>query len=150
MVLVHQMGLANPKRPDARTEEGKAVQAKEPVRPFWPNYMVDELVAWYVLLAVLVVLASLFPAGLEDPANPLQTPNHVKPEWYFLGVYQMLKLVPRIVGILVPIVGVGTLLVWPFLDHNPEVLARRRKFAVGGATLILVALIVLTVVGYVS
>ena len=62
----------------------------------------------------------------------------------------MLKLVPRIVGILIPIVGVGVLVVWPFLDRSPEVLARRRKFAVGGATLILVALVVLTVVGYVS
>ncbi len=150
LVLVHQMGLASPKRPEPRTPEGKSALEDEPVRPFFPNYLVDELVAWYILLAILVVLASIFPAGLEDPANPLQTPQHVKPEWYFLGVYQMLKLVPRIVGILIPIVGVGVLVVWPFLDRSPEVLARRRKFAVGGATLILVALVVLTVVGYVS
>ncbi len=43
------------------------------------------------------------------------------------------------------------IVVWPFLDRNPEVLARRRKLAVGGATLVLIALVVLTsVVGYVS
>jgi quinol-cytochrome oxidoreductase complex cytochrome b subunit len=150
LILVHQMGLANPKRPDPRTPEARAEAAREPLRPFFPNYLVDEFIAWYVLLAVLVVLASIFPAGLEDPANPLQTPEHVKPEWYFLGVYQLLKVVPRIVGILVPIVGIALLAVWPFLDRNPEVLARRRIVAVGGATLVLVALVVLTVVGYVS
>ena len=151
LILVHQFGLASPKRPEPRTAEEKAAVAKEPVRPFFPNYLVDELVAWYVLLAVLVVLASLFPAGLEDPANPLQTPQHVKPEWYFLGVYQLLKLIPiKVVGIMIPIIAVGLLVIWPFLDRSREVLARRRKLAVGGATIVLLGLIVLTVFGYVS
>jgi ubiquinol-cytochrome c reductase cytochrome b subunit len=147
LILVHQMGLASPKRPDPRTPEARASLANEPVRPFFPNYLVDELVAWYVLLAVLVVLASLFPAGLEDAANPLQTPEHVRPEWYFLAVYELLKVVPRIVGIMTPIVAVGLLVLWPFLDRNPEVVARRRKLAVGGATAVLVALVVLTALG---
>ena len=151
LLLVHQMGLASPKRPDPRTPEQRAALASEPVRPFFPNYLVDELVAWYILLAVLVVLASIFPAGLEDPANPLQTPQHVKPEWYFLGVYQLLKLIPiKVVGIMLPVVGVGLLVIWPFLDRNPEVLARRRILAVGGATVVIVGLIALTVFGYVS
>lgn len=147
LLLVHQMGLASPKRPDPRTPEAAAEVEREPLRPFFPNYLVDELVAWYLLLAVLVVLASLFPAGLEDPANPLQTPEHVRPEWYFLAVYELLKLVPRIVGIMTPILAIGLLVVWPFLDRNPEVLARRRILAVGGATIILVALVVLTALG---
>jgi cytochrome b6-f complex subunit 4 len=107
-------------------------------------------VAWYVILAILVVLASLFPAGLEEQANPLQTPAHIKPEWYYLAVYQLLKLIDRTVAVLVPIIGIGVLIVWPFLDRSPEVLARRRKLVVGAATLVLVAMIVLTVYGYVS
>ncbi len=94
--------------------------------------------AWYVLLAILVVLASLFPAGLEEQANPLETPAHTKPEWYYLGVYEFLKLVPvKVVGILVPIVGIALLVVWPFLDRNPEVLMRRRKVVVGVATVVI-------------
>ena len=48
------------------------------------------------LLAILVVLASVFPAGLEEEANPLETPAHIKPEWYFLAVYELLKHVPRL------------------------------------------------------
>jgi ubiquinol-cytochrome c reductase cytochrome b subunit len=149
LLLVHQLGLANPKRPEPRPPAEPP--ADEPLRPFFPNYILDELVAWYVLLAILVVLASLFPAGLEAQANPLETPAHIKPEWYYLGVYELLKLVPiKVVGIMLPIVGIAVLIFLPFLDRSPEVLARRRKVVVGVATLILLALVFLTVFGYAS
>jgi quinol-cytochrome oxidoreductase complex cytochrome b subunit len=149
LILVHQLGLANPKkaspRPPAKNDPN------EPLRPFFPHYLIDEMVAWYIILAVLVVLASIWPAGLEDAANPIKTPEHVKPEWYYLAVYQLLKLMPtKLMGIMTPIIGIGLLVVWPFLDRSPAVLARRRKFAVGGATLIVIAMIALTVYGYVS
>jgi hypothetical protein len=112
---------------------------------------VDELMAWYVLLAILVVLASVFPAGLEEQANPLQTPEHTKPEWYYLGVYQFLKVIPvKVIGIMVPIVGIALLTIWPFLDRNPEVVMRRRKVAVAGATVVIAGLVVFTIWGYVS
>jgi ubiquinol-cytochrome c reductase cytochrome b subunit len=143
LTLVHQLGLANPKRPDPRGREPEGRTT-----PFFPNYILDELIAWYIVLALLVVLASLFPAGLEDKANPLETPVGTKPEWYFLAVYEFLKLVPRIVGILLPIVALGLLTVLPFLDRNPEVLARRRKIAVGVATAVLVGAVALTVRGF--
>jgi quinol-cytochrome oxidoreductase complex cytochrome b subunit len=148
VVLVHQFGLASRKYPEPRPPATK--QPDEKLRPFWPNYLVDELVAWYILLAVLVILASVWPAGLEEQANPLETPAHIKPEWYYLGVYELLKLVPRIIGILAPIVGIAILVVWPFLETSPEIRMRRRKIAIGGFTLIVLALIALTVWGYVS
>jgi len=149
LILVHQLGLANPKKKSPRAPAKE--DPSEPLRPFFPHYVIDEMVAWYVILAVLVVLASIWPAGLEDPANPILTPKHVKPEWYYLAVYQLLKLIPiKLLGILTPIVGIGLLVVWPFLERSPEVLMRRRKFAVGGATLIVIAMIGLTVYGYVS
>jgi len=149
LILVHQLGLASPKRPEPRTAAQKAEVAREPVRPFFPHYLVDEMVAWYIILAILVVLASVFPAGLEAQANPLETPEHIKPEWYYLGVYQLLKLVPRIIGILAPIIGIALLVLLPFLDRNPEVLMRRRKFAVAAFTLVVLGLVALTVLGYV-
>jgi quinol-cytochrome oxidoreductase complex cytochrome b subunit len=149
LVLVHQLGLANPRHPEPRVRT--ADPEVEPLRPFFPHYLVDELIAWYVLLAVLVVLASLFPVGLEEQANPILTPAHTKPEWYYLAVYELLKLVPvKVIGILIPIVAIGLLIVWPFLDRSPEVLARRRKVVVGAATLVVVGLVALTVYGYVS
>jgi len=148
LLLVHQLGLADPKKPEPR--ERTAEYEQEPLRPFFPNYLLDEIVAWYALLAMLVVLASLFPAGLEEQANPLETPAHIKPEWYYLAVYQLLKVIPRTIAVLAPIIGIAVLIVWPFLDRSPEVLARRRKVVVGGATLVLLVMIVLTVYGYVS
>jgi quinol-cytochrome oxidoreductase complex cytochrome b subunit len=164
LLLVHQLGLAHPRRPEPRPGRGSAAAAnvvtagggsgKAPVderlRPFWPHYLLDELIAWYFLLAILVVLASMFPAGLEDEANALETPAHIKPEWYFLAVYELLKHVERWIAILTPVIGIGFLTIWPFLDRSPEVLARRRKLAVLGATVILAAGIGLTIWGYYS
>ena len=65
------------KRPEPRVPT--ATPSSEPLRPFFPNYLLDELVAWYVLLAILVVLASLFPVGLEEQADPLVTPRTSSP-----------------------------------------------------------------------
>ncbi len=145
LTIVHNLGLANPKKPEPRV--GKPTG---PTKPFFPDYVLDEVIAWYFILAILVVLASMFPAGLEAKANPLETPAHTKPEWYFLGVYEFLKLVPRTVGILLPMVGLGLLTVWPFLERSPEVLMRRRLIVVLLATALLAVGVVLTIVGYQS
>jgi quinol-cytochrome oxidoreductase complex cytochrome b subunit len=130
LTIVHQLGLANPNRPEPRP--GRAAAAinggLEKLKPFFPHYILDEVIAWAAMLAFLVILASLLPVGLEDKANPLNTPAHIKPEWYFLSVYQLLKVTSRTVGIIAPIVAIGALALLPFLDHNPEVRARKRPF----------------------
>ena len=145
LTFVHQLGLADPKRIDPIPGPPTG-----PTRRFFPDYVLDEVIAWYFILAILVVLASLFPAGIEAKADPLQTPAHTKPEWYFLAVYEFLKLVPRTVGILLPAAGLALLTVWPFLERSPEVLMRRRKIVVAAATAILVAAVALTVLGLTS
>jgi ubiquinol-cytochrome c reductase cytochrome b subunit len=152
LVIVHQLGLANPKRPEPRpgTFGASATAAPEKLRPFWPDYVLDEVIAWAVMLAILVILASVFPAGLEDKADPLITPQHVKPEWYFLSVYQLLKLVPRIVGIMAPIVAIGALVFLPFLDRNPAVTPRKRPIAILVALAAIAVMVGLTVWGQYS
>jgi ubiquinol-cytochrome c reductase cytochrome b subunit len=147
LVFVHQLGLAHPRKRKLRPPQSE-MDGSEPLLPFWPNYLLDELIAWYVLLAAMVVLASLFPAGLEPTADPLLTPEHIKPEWYFLGVYELLKLVPRVVGILAPVGVIGLITVLPFLDRSPEVLLRRRKFIFLVATALLAGTVVLTYMGF--
>ncbi len=62
---------------------------------FWPNHIFSELASAVCLLGLIVFLAGFFPHGLQEPADPFVTPEHVKPEWYFLALYQILKLVPR-------------------------------------------------------
>lgn len=136
------------------TEISKLQEQKDPeeedLLPFFPHYILDEVIAWYVMLGVLVVLASMFPAGLEEKADALRTPPHIKPEWYFLSLYQALKLVPRTVGVLAPMVGLVILFFLPFIDRNPEVAPRKRPVAVSIALIVLAAIIALTIWGWVS
>ncbi len=129
LTLVHQLGLADPQRPTPRRRRRTEPEAETALMPFFPDYILDELIAWCVLLALLVCLASIFPAGLEEKANPLSTPAHIKPEWYFLSLYEILKHVPRIVGVMGPAVFLAIVALLPFLDRNPEVRARRRPLA---------------------
>ena len=118
--------------------------------PFFPNYLLDEVIAWYVALGVLVVLASLFPAGLEGQADPLKTPEHIKPEWYFLFLYQSLKLVSRTVGVLLPGVGVFLLLVVPFMDRGPLRRVRSRRILIGAVVAVIAVIVALTIWGATS
>jgi quinol-cytochrome oxidoreductase complex cytochrome b subunit len=62
---------------------------------FWPNHIFSELASAVIFMGLIVFLAGFFPHGLQSPADPFVTPEHVKPEWYFLALYQILKLVPR-------------------------------------------------------
>ena len=152
LTIVHQLGLANPRRPEPRPGRIDPAAPAEPERltPFFPDYVLDEAIAWAVMLAILVVLASVFPAGLEDKADPIKTPAHIKPEWYFLSVYQLLKLVPKLAGIMMPIIAIGALVLLPFLDRNPEVRLRKRPFALLVALIAGAATVGLTVWGQYS
>jgi len=128
--------------------------------PFWPHYVLSEFIAWYIILGVLITLAALFPAGLEDKANALQTPEHVKPEWYFLAVYQFLKVAsvfnflgveaPRLIGILLPALGMLLLFFLPFLDRGPKRPARYRPLMLLLTLTVVLVLVVLTVLGQYS
>ena len=118
--------------------------------PFFPDYILDEIIAWYVALALLIVLASLLPTGLEEKADSLNTPAHIKPEWYFLFLYQALKYVPRIVGVLLPGVGIALLALLPFIDRKPDRTMRDRMVPITLGLLTTVVIIVLTIWGWLS
>ncbi len=145
ITLFHQQGLADP-----TVDPDKPAPAKKKLLPFFPNYVLDEVIAWYIMLAVLIILASLFPAGLEEPADALHTPEHAKPEWFFLFLYQFLKLVPRIVGVLGPGVGAAILLLLPFFDRNPHVRPSKRIFAIAIGIITCIAVVALTIWGWLS
>jgi ubiquinol-cytochrome c reductase cytochrome b subunit len=147
LLFVHQQGLANPKRAEPRPGRVAAPQPPEKLKPFFPDYILDEVIAWYAVLAGLVILASIFPAGLEPKADPLITPEHIKPEWYFLAVYQLLKLVPETVGVVAPVALVTIIVLLPLLDRNQEIRPRRRPIALGLALVLLVGMAVLTYFG---
>lgn len=159
LYLIHHHGIAE--SPHAPAPTSVVGQVKGKLVPFFPNYTLGEFIAWYAAFALLIVLASLLPAGLEDKANPLLTPAHTKPEWYFLGVYQFLKVTgelrpllgpqaPILVGLAVPGIVVAVLTLLPFLDRRPERQPRRRLVGLSVAGVIILGLAVLTYLGQVS
>jgi len=127
--------------------------------PFFPNYIILEVIVSYVVLAGLIVLASLLPTGLEDKADPFSTPAHIKPEWYFLWIYQFIKVPPyllgpgvlaELAGIFIPAVGIVLLFLLPFLDRKPERHPRKRKLAMVITALILAVFVALSIWGWYS
>ncbi len=95
--------------------------------PFVPNFMLRDLVGWLAALAMLAALAAYLPAELGKKADPfVPAPAGIKPEWYFMFMFQTLKYLPshilgiegEIVGILAFGLGGLFLLLIPILDRR--------------------------------
>ncbi|MFN2290653.1 MAG: hypothetical protein ACK2UC_05635 [Anaerolineae bacterium] len=132
---------------------------EEDTIPFFPNYIILEVITSYIVLALLVVLASLLPTGLEEQADPFSTPAHIKPEWYFLWIYQFIKVPPLIIGpgllaelagILIPAIGIVFLIILPFLDRKPERHPGKRRLAMVITALILAGFVAISIWGWYS
>lgn len=135
LVLVVRQGIAArpaaletgaPPRTDAPAypafyERAYAATKRAGVR-FWPDIIAKDVAAATLTVAVLVLLAWRFGAGLEAPADPTDTSYVPRPEWYFLPLYQLLKVVPgtlegvAVVGI--PALLLLVLLLLPLVDRN--------------------------------
>jgi ubiquinol-cytochrome c reductase cytochrome b subunit len=132
---------------------------EEETLPFFPNYIILEIIASFIILAALVVLATMLPTGLEEKADPFSTPQHIKPEWYFLWIYQFLKVPPIIIGpgvlaelagIFIPAIGILLLILLPFLDRKPERRPSKRRLAMAITVLILLVFVALSIWGWYS
>jgi quinol-cytochrome oxidoreductase complex cytochrome b subunit len=121
--------------------------------PFYPDHVSLEakVVIGVSILALAVGLIGLFaPVGLGDPADPMNTPAHVKPEWYFLGLYQLLKYISKTAGAVLPVLAVLVITLWPFIDRKPDTsITSYRRRAIGVAVF-MVILIAITIWGEVS
>ena len=118
---------------------------------FWPDQLFKDGVAILLIFLILSGFAVMFGAPLEKIADPTDTSYVPKPEWYFLSMYQLQKLFPgnlEVVGtIIIPTIGILTLLLLPFYDKNPSRKLKDRKLAL---TLMAIGLITvggLTVMG---
>src|SRR3990172_8160000 len=108
-------------------------QKQEPLRvrglPFFPHFLLREVVVMCLIAGGLILLASIYPASLLKPADPFDTPSPIYPEWYFLYVFGFLKFwiydvgpIPaKIIGVTLPMVlWYGLLILVPFIDSNPS------------------------------
>ena len=125
---------------------------------FFPNFILRDLIGWILAIGVLAALAALFPWELGEKADAFApAPAGIKPEWYFLFMFQTLKLIPaKILGMDGEVLGIMAfnivallLFIVPFVDRSPENRRRRIVFNVVGV-LALLYMAVMTVVGYVT
>jgi cytochrome b6 len=124
LLLVQQLGMSVPPSVERAIAEGRA-----PARaiPFFPNFLLRDVIGWYAALGALGALAAIFPWELGVKADPFApAPAGIRPEWYFLFMFQTLKYLPAKVlfvdGELLGLLGFSAAaLVWvavPFLDRR--------------------------------
>jgi len=125
---------------------------------FIPNFLLRDLIGWILAIGVLAALAALFPWELGEKADPFApAPAGIKPEWYFLFMFQTLKYLPaKILGMDGEVLGIMTfnivallLFIVPFVDSGPENRKRTLIFNIIGV-LVLLYILVMTIIGYVT
>jgi cytochrome b6 len=124
LVLVQRHGMSVPPSIEDQTRaRGRVV----PSVPFYPHYVLHDLFAWTLALALLAALAAFFPWELGRKADVFASaPAGIRPEWYFLWTFQALKYMPSHVlgmnGELLVVAGLGlgatVLLVLPLLERG--------------------------------
>ena len=89
-----------------------------PVRTFkfFPDHVLTELIIGLVLMIVLSALATISPAMMGPPADPLVTPEIIKPEWFFYVAFRWLKLFTGTTAVLSMGFVVVVMFTWPFID----------------------------------
>ena len=125
---------------------------------FVPNFLLRDLIGWILAIGVLAALAALFPWELGEKADAFASaPAGIKPEWYFLFMFQTLKWLPaKILGMDGEVLGIVAfsivallLFIVPFVDKPPE--NRRRTLIFNSfGVLALLYIVVMTIVGYVT
>jgi len=83
---------------------------------FFPDHLYTELIIGLVLMLILSTLAIVFPAELGEKADPLTTPEVIKPEWYFYVSFRWLKLFSLTFAVLSTGFIVAAMFLWPWID----------------------------------
>jgi cytochrome b6 len=150
LFLVQKHGMSRPPSDERSGAEKKTM-------PFFPNFVLRDLVGWLIALGLLAALAAYYPAELGKKADPFQSaPIGIKPEWYFMAMFQTLKLLPShifgIEGELLGVLGFGVvgliLIAMPFLDRNASPGKTSSRLAAAFGLLLIVYSVVLTYLGY--
>nr|YP_009917947.1 cytochrome b [Echinothrix calamaris]QLM01982.1 cytochrome b [Echinothrix calamaris] len=114
LLFLHNSGANNPVGLNSNYDKS----------PFHTYYTTKDTVGFVALIAGLLALALLFPGALTDPenfipANPLVTPPHIQPEWYFLFAYAILRSIPnKLGGVIALVAAILVLFLMPFLHTS--------------------------------
>nr|YP_009112251.1 cytochrome b [Takifugu flavidus x Takifugu rubripes]AIY61223.1 cytochrome b [Takifugu flavidus x Takifugu rubripes] len=116
LIFLHETGSNNPLGLNSNADK----------IPFHPYFSYKDLLGFTIMLSALAALALFSPNYLGDrdnftPANPLVTPVHIKPEWYFLFAYAILRSIPnKLGGVLALLASILILMVVPFLHTSKQ------------------------------
>jgi len=128
--LIRRIGVSTP--PSGRLGEKKSSwsgyrhENHPSGPPFYPHFVIKEAMAAMVYFAAMFFIIAFVPELFSHetaniPADPFRTPAHIKPEWYFLAAYQMLKTIPnKFIGIVLQLTLLSLFLFWPFFDTSEE------------------------------
>jgi ubiquinol-cytochrome c reductase cytochrome b subunit len=156
ILALHEVGSSNPDGIEIHEKTGADGKPLDGI-PFHPYYSVEDLLstaAFLLVAAFLIFFAPMMGGLFLEPdnfteANPLVTPEHIKPVWYFTPYYAMLRVVPnKIMGVVVMILAILALFLLPWLDRGKVKSIRYRgrgyKIALG---LFVVSFVLLGAVG---
>lgn len=127
LVALHQHGSNNP--------TGVEVKSEKDTVPFHPYYTIKDFVGFGVYFIVFAYFIFFEPDYLNHPdnlipANPMVTPAHIVPEWYFLPFYAILRSIPnKLVGVIAMISSILILFALPWLDKSPVKSLRYRPLS---------------------
>ncbi len=110
---------------------------------FYPDHILTELIIGIGLLIVISAVAVIFPLELADRADPLVTPAHIKPEWYFYFTFRWLKLAGLTPAVLTIGLAAALFVLWPFIDKGITAVVKR-DLTVPIGVLSVLALLLLT------
>lgn len=116
LVALHQHGSNNPTGVDVKT--------KKDTVPFHPYYTIKDFVGfgvYFIIFAYFIFFDADFLNHPDNliPANPMVTPPHIVPEWYFLPFYAILRSIPnKLAGVIAMISSILILLALPWLDKS--------------------------------
>jgi cytochrome b6 len=152
LILVQRQGMSEP----LELENTPANERK--TMPFFPNFLLRDLLLWLIVLNLLAILAVFFPWELGRKADPFApAPAGIKPEWYFLFMFQTLKYLPaqvwfidgEVLGIL--LFGIAGML-WtlvPFWDRKSARGEHNRFMNYIGIFAVLF-IIIMTIIGWLA
>ncbi len=151
LLLIQRQGIAEPDEWKLNNNNDKKTI------PFFPNFVLRELLIWLIVINILAILAVYFPWELGTKADPFSSaPIGIKPEWYFLGMFQIFKLLPGemlfISGELFGIIVFGiAVILWalvPFWDRKTKAGYRNKLINYIGI-FVLIFFITFTILGYI-
>ncbi len=118
ITLIRLQGVTDFKFRDEPKGEAKSFN-------FFPEHLMTEVMIGLVLMVVLSALATIFPAVMGPPANPLITPEVIKPEWWFYVAFRWLKLFTGTAAVLSMGLIIFAIFTWPFIDAS---IRKRTRF----------------------